>query len=98
MFHHIAMFRFGRGVADSDVARIRKDLLALPEKVAVIRRYQVGRDAGVSDGNWDFAVVAAFDDEAGYQEYRDHPDHVVIVQRIRELTTDRASLQSGELA
>ena len=98
MFHHIAMFRFKDDVADSEVATIRSDLLALPNNVEAIRSYKVGRDAGVSDGSWDLVVVGGFDDEAGYQAYSAHPDHVVIVQRIRKLTTERASLQSRELA
>lgn len=98
MLHHIAMFRFKKGVAPDDIAAIRKDLLALPKTVDSIRSYQVGRDAGINDGTWDFAVVASFDNEAGYREYSTHPEHVVIVKRISEIATDRASLQSYELA
>jgi hypothetical protein len=98
LFHHIAMFRFKDDVSDAVVAGIREDLLTLPDKLAAIRTYQVGRDAAVSEGAWDLVVVGGFDDEAGYQAYSAHPDHLVIVERIRKLITDRASLQSRELA
>ena len=98
MFHHIAMFRFKDDVSDAVVASIREDLLTLPHKLAAISTYQVGRDAAVSEGAWDLVVIGGFDDEAAYQAYSAHPDHVVIVQRIRKLITDRASLQSRELA
>ncbi|MDX2342375.1 MAG: Dabb family protein [Acidimicrobiia bacterium] len=97
MFHHIAMFRFKDGVSDATVAEVRRDLLALPAQVAPIKEYKVGRDAGLSDGTWDFVVVAGFDHAAGYKEYATNPDHLAVVKRILTLVSDRAAVQSGEL-
>ena len=97
MIHHIAMFKFRQGVDPAQVAAIRNDLLALPDSIAAIRSYRVGRDAGLRDGTWDMVVVASFAGPAGYQEYSEHPDHQAIVKRILELAVDRASLQTSEL-
>ena len=43
--------------------------------VESIRDYHHGPDAGINPANCDYAVVADFDDQAGYLGYRDHPAH-----------------------
>jgi hypothetical protein len=91
------MFRFPDDVDASAVDAIRTDLLALPDKIETIRTYAVGRDAALSDGTWDMVVCAAFDDEAGYRAYSQHPLHLPIVDRILRLATDRAAIQTAEL-
>ena len=37
------------------------------------RAYHVGPDAGLAEGNFDFAVVGDFEDAASYAAYRNHP-------------------------
>jgi hypothetical protein len=97
MFHHIVMFRFKEEVTKETVAEIRTQLLDLPSSIETIRSYHIGRDAGVTQGTWDLVVIAEFDDEAGYRTYRDHPDHVPVVNRIASLAEERASVQTLEL-
>lgn len=97
VFHHIAMFRFRDDADPLMLDAIRTDLLSLPSKIDAIRSYAVGRDANLSDGTWDMVVFAAFIDESGYRSYSQHPDHLVIVQRILALATDRAAVQTSEL-
>jgi hypothetical protein len=97
MFHHIVMFRFKVEVTKETVAEIRTRLLSLPSSIESIRSYHIGRDAGITQGTWDLVVIAEFDDEAGYRTYRDHPDHVPVVNRIASLAEERASVQTLEL-
>lgn len=97
MFSHIAMFRFRDDVDPLTVKGIRTDLLSLPSKIGELVSYAVGRDAGLSDTTWDMVVVATFADEAGYRAYSQHPDHLVIVERILPLARDRAAVQTSEL-
>jgi hypothetical protein len=97
MIHHIAMFRFRDDITDDVVAEIRADLLSLPGKIDSIRSYQVGRDLDLSATTWDMVVIGGFDDEAGYQAYSSHPEHLPVVARIGGLITDRAALQTAEI-
>ena len=97
MFHHIVVFRFRDDVAAETIAEIRRDLQGLPALVDSIRSYVVGTNARVNPNTWDLVLVAAFDDEDGYRLYAQHPDHLVVVARIRELTTDRAAIQTVDL-
>ena len=63
--------------------------------IAELRSYDVRADAGINDYTYDLAVIAEFDDEAGYLAYRDHPAHQqVIADLIRPILADRASIQT----
>ena len=50
---------------------------------------------GLAEGNYDFAVVADFEDTESYLAYRDHPAHRAIVEEVIEppITRHRASVQ-----
>jgi hypothetical protein len=72
---HVVLFRWSETTTDADVAAIEAALAALPAQVPELRDYRFGRDLGLSDTTWDFAVVADCDDVAGFHAYRDHPAH-----------------------
>ena len=56
--------------------------------------YRFGADAAVNDGNFDYVVVADFDDVAGYLAYRDHPAHqAAITEHIAPIVAERAAVQ-----
>ena len=62
--------------------------------IGTIRGFHIGPDAGVNTGNADFAVVAEFDDEAGYLVYRDDPEHRrIITEYLRPILAGRAAVQ-----
>jgi hypothetical protein len=78
----------------ADVDGLLDALGGLPEAIPELRAYQVGRDAGLVAGNATVAVVADFDDEAGWRTYADHPAHqAVIAERIRPHLVTRAAVQ-----
>ena len=56
------------------------ELHALKPLIGELRDYQVGPDAGIIEGNADFAVVADFDDEESYLVYRNHPAHRKLIE------------------
>jgi|DEB0MinimDraft_10_1074344.scaffolds.fasta_scaffold00048_29 hypothetical protein len=78
--HHvlIVLNNDAKAVADQIVA----ELAAYAPTCAHIRSYQVGRDAGITEGAADVAVVAEFDDVAGYRAYATDQDHVDIINRL----------------
>ncbi len=95
MFRHVVILHF----VDDASAEQRQELLdalaVLPAAIPEIRAYQVGVDAGLDvEGNADLAIVADFDDVAGYVAYRDHPRHQDVLQRlIRPILGTRAAVQ-----
>jgi hypothetical protein len=93
-FRHVVMFQFADHVTDDDVEQIRDGLSSLPGQIEQIRSYVHGRDVEISEGNFDYAVVADFDNVRDFVEYRDHPAHqLVIAERITPNITSRAAVQ-----
>jgi hypothetical protein len=94
MIRHVVAFRFN---ADADTEAREKlvaGLEALPGQVEDIRRYEFGPDAGLAEGNFDFVVVADFEDEAAYGRYAAHPAHVALIRdRIRPFISERVAVQ-----
>lgn len=91
---HVVMFRWAAHVDAEHIGRVRDGLSALPAAIGVIRSYVHGPDAGVSDGNYDYAVVADFDSVDDWRTYRDHPQHVQLIDElIKGHVTDRAAVQ-----
>jgi len=97
MLRHVVMFRWTEATTAEDVAAVEAALRLLPAVIPEIRSYTMGSDVGVNPGNFDFAVVADFDDEAGFVAYRDHPRHrAVITERISALLAERSAVQFVE--
>jgi hypothetical protein len=94
MFRHVVMFRFQPGTTGAQVQAIADGLAGLPAAISELRDYRFGTDAGINEGNFEFAVVADFDDREGYLVYRDHPVHrQVIDERIAPVVAERAAVQ-----
>lgn len=94
MIRHVVMFRF-RDDADADLRQaVHEAIATMPEATGVTEAYAIGPDLGLAEGNFDFAVVGDFADQAAYMAYRDHPEHQRIVfEVIRPAITDRAAIQ-----
>jgi hypothetical protein len=94
MFRHVVMFRWAEGTSPGHVQAVEEALGRLPGAIPQIRAYAFGPDAGVNEGNYDFAVVADFDGVEDYVAYRDHPEHqAVIAELFRDHVTARAAVQ-----
>jgi hypothetical protein len=94
VLRHIAMFRFQPGTTDDQVRQLADGLRELPAQIPEIRAYEVGPDAGLRDGNHEFAIVADFDDVESWRRYVDHPVHQqVIADRITPIVAERVAIQ-----
>ncbi len=94
MFRHVVMFRWTPDATAEAKASVASRLAELPDAIATVRGYHVGADAGLVDGNWDFVVIAEFDDADGYLTYRDHATHrAVIAEAILPIVAERAAIQ-----
>ncbi len=93
-FRHVVMFKWEDHVDADHVDRVRSGLSALPTEIDVIRNYVHGSDVGVSEGNYDYVVVADFDNVNDFRTYRDHPQHVLLIEElIKGNVASRASVQ-----
>lgn len=93
MIRHVVLFTWTDGMTEEAERQFAAELTALAGKLGV-PSYRAGPDVGLVEGNFDFAVVADFDDAESYLAYRDHPEHQDIIGRLsRPNTKSRASVQ-----
>lgn len=90
---HCVMFTWNDGVGDDVVEAVRAGLDRLAE-LDVVAAYRHGPDAGIADGNWDYAVVGDFATVDDYRVYAADPDHVALIgELIRPNIAARAAVQ-----
>ena len=93
-FRHIVMFRWKPGTNAAQLEALERGLVALPALVPEIRAYRFGADARAAEGNFDFAIVADFDDVDAWRRYVVHPAHQKLVaELVRPITAERAAVQ-----
>jgi len=86
--------RWKEGTSDAQKQAVREGLAALPAAIPEIRRYQFGDDAAIVEGNFEFAVVADFDNASDFRTYAAHDAHQkLIAECIRPILRDRAAVQ-----
>ena len=80
MVTHIVIFRWIAGVTSEQVDRFGQALDALSSELRDITRIQHGPDLRFRDGNGDYAIIATFNDRAGWDAYQAHPTHKTFVR------------------
>ena len=94
MIRHVVLFTWDDAMTEEMEGQFAAELTALAQKIAGLRSYHAGPDAGIIEGNFDFAVVADFDDADSYLGYRDNAEHQDIIGRLsRPHAKSRASVQ-----
>jgi hypothetical protein len=94
MIRHVVVFTWKPEATPEQIEEIASSLRNLTSSIPAIRAYACGSDAGITKGNFNFAVVADFDDEAGFVSYRDNPGHRDIIARlITPIVAQRGAVQ-----
>jgi len=85
MLKHIVMIKFSAG---QDVEKLSGEfvqmLKALETSVDSLKTMEVGKNISTKSSAYHLVLTATFDDEAGLNTYRVHPDHVKILDRMKE--------------
>jgi hypothetical protein len=76
------------GVPEAEIDRLVTAWNAMPSKVDTLRSITAGRNACATDQRYTIALVADFDDWAGYKVYADHPAHEQIKHDISSKIID----------
>jgi len=76
MFRHAVLIEFAPAVGDVEIVSIVQATTGLPARIPGVVAAVCGRDAGVTPGSSDFAIVVDLDDRSAYADYVAHPAHV----------------------
>ncbi len=96
MIRHVVMWKIsedalGDGQLAADEARrLSERLNALVGQVPGIVALNAGANCVDADGNWDFGLVADFQNQADLDAYAVHPLHQDVVREIRLVVSARA--------
>lgn len=91
---HVVLFRFGEGTTDEQVRALSAGLDEMPKAVGVMLDYRHGRDLGINEASYDYAVVGDFATVDDYLAYRDHRDHRALIRDlVTPIVTERFSVQ-----
>jgi hypothetical protein len=94
MFRHVVLFTWTEESTHDQRQRVAEQLVALSARIPEIKAYRLGSDAGVNEGNYEFGIVADFDDAESYLRYRDNAEHRAIIERyITPIVARRAAIQ-----
>lgn len=95
MIRHIVLFDFAKeaeGKTAIENAVIAKDmLLALQDKIDVLKRMEVGiNDAEADSTNYTLSLTCDFDSLEDLQVYQTHPEHLKVGSFIGKVKTQRS--------
>jgi len=92
MLRHVVMLKFNeKGKAENSAAQIKDMLYGLLKTVEPLKKMEVG----ISDFDnnvFGLVLIADFDDEAGLNKYRSHPEHVKILNYMKEVVEEVAAV------
>ncbi len=92
MLRHLVFFKFHPHVEEPEIADLEESLRALPQTIAEIAGFEVGRDVLHSERSYDLALVSTFADLDALQVYQVHPDHQRVVAKVRKLCSSVAAV------
>ena len=85
MIKHVVFFKFKPEASAGECRAALDELRALPDKIDVIRSFEIGEDIMRSPRAWDVVEIATYDDLEALETYTRHDDHVEVVLKLREV-------------
>lgn len=85
MIKHVVFFKFKPETSESDRKSAINELRTLPDKLDMIREFEVGEDVLRAPRSWDVVLIGTFDDLDALEKYQRHDDHLPIVRMAQQL-------------
>jgi len=92
MFKHVVMWNLmeetGGASKGENRKRMQEMLESLPAKIDEIREYEIGLNIGNSAAAFDIVLISGFNNLEDFETYRQHPDHLKVVEFIRSIQSE----------
>eukprot|EP00039_Didymoeca_costata_P012527 m.180755 g.180755 ORF g.180755 m.180755 type:complete len:103 (-) comp15502_c0_seq4:2150-2458(-) len=94
-FRHVVMFKWDTEKASAEHrAGVGAELDKMAKSIDTIVSFKHGKDAGLSESNFDYVLVVDFANEEGYVTYRDSPAHQeFLTKNIKGFIQNRSAVQ-----
>ncbi len=84
MLRHIVMIAFSdKKKAKAYSAQLTEMLMGLESSVSPLKKIEVGLNFSVRPAAHDIVLIADFDDENGLNVYREHPEHIKVLDFLK---------------
>lgn len=95
MINHIVLFKV-KDYPQNEKAKVVEELKALLEslkdKIKEVKYLEVGTNYELDAKSYDIALISHFATLEDLDTYRVHPEHLKVVDRIKETTSERAAV------
>ena len=88
MVVHIVMFKFKEQNRVLNIAKVQDKLEKLEHKIDVLKTMEVGINFNESERAMDLSLYSTFETQEDLEEYAIHPEHLKVVELIREVTLE----------
>lgn len=94
MIQHIVLFKLNEFENEDLKAvvrnKIKQALLALKDKIEVLKFIQVGQNYELMSSSYDICLITHFETLSDLEIYRVHPEHLKVIELIKSNTSGRA--------
>ena len=95
MINHVVLFKLNNYSQEEKKKlemELKNRLEQLKEVIKEVRKIEVGLSCKPDTGSYDVALFSHFDSPEDLDRYRVHPEHLKVVEFIRNITQARASV------
>jgi len=96
MINHVVLFKLKEFNSENEKSEAREKfvnaLLGLKDKINVLKHIEVGSHYALNSPSYDVALITHFESLQALEEYKIHPDHVKVVELVKEIVSDRAAV------
>jgi hypothetical protein len=85
MVVHIVMFKFKEENKQANLIQAKQMLEALTGVVPTLRSMDVGLNFAKEDRAMDLSIITTFENKAGLEAYAVHPEHLKVVDFIKQV-------------
>lgn len=94
MIKHIVMWTFkdsaGGRTKSENISLAAGMLSELKEKIETVRFFEIGQNINRGEGSFDLVLYSEFDDALGLETYQKHPEHLKVVEFLREVRDQKS--------
>jgi len=95
MINHIVLFKLKDYPAKEKaitVEELKTLLESLKDNIKEVKYLEVGTNYELEAKSYDIALISHFESLEDLDTYRVHPEHLKVVERIKETTSERAAV------
>jgi hypothetical protein len=89
MVRHVVIWRLHENNQEnrSEISRLLREL---PNRIDDLESLEVGSNFNPSEFAWDLVLITIHKNKTALENYKKHPEHIIVADRIKKLAKDRA--------